>query len=255
MNSYTNPFIDVVRQINGDDHQRQLHEDSPELGTIFQMKQAKMYITLSDVLIKLKNILASGEKIINLMPITNENASNTGNNGLGGMVAVHTQQGRDYIRQQNSLRDNRLLVFTNQRMIFLVLVEFIDNPQQYFSYPYDQIKKIKFKKHRASKPKKDQAPWQRQHYAWYTLDFQTEDDHVFTEMLDGYNAQLFKQNLITISGMQTIEISQHVHRRRIFDWLFSNINFSMNLYKISWIPIGIMVLIWLILMFAQHYFG
>lgn len=255
MISYTNPFIDVVRQMNGDDVQQRLDENSPELSATFQMKQAKMYITLSDVLVKLKKVLAPGEQIINLMPFSNENAANTGNNGLGGMVAVRTQAGRDYIRQQHSLRDNRLLVFTNQRMLFLVLVEFIDNPQQYFSYPYDQIKAIKFKKHRASAPKKDQTPWQRQHYAWYTLDFQTEDDHVFTEMLDGYNAQLFKQNLLTIPGMQTIEISQHVHRRRVFDWLFSNINFAINFYQISWIPIGIVVLILIILMFVQHYFG
>lgn len=242
MISELNPYVAIINQMNGFPDQTDLSDADPQLRINYQARQANLYLTMQAILAKLKQQLRPEEMIVNLMPITNENSSQTATNGYLGMYAAKSDQAAAYIKAQRSLRGNRLLVFTDQRLIFLVLVEFLDDPTKFFSYDYDKIKSIKLKEHKASEPGELARPWKRKHYKWYTLDFQTDDLQVFTETLDVTNTKLFKRNLLTIPGMQHIEVSRYVRRKNVFQFIFSNINFLMWFIQIFWILVVVGIL-------------
>jgi hypothetical protein len=238
MISEINPYVAVIDQMNGFPDKTDLSQVNAELRAAYQVREASLYLMMQQVLTKLKAQLRPEEMIVNLMPITNENGSQAATNGYMGMYAAKSTAGEKYIKTQKNLRGNRLLVFTDQRMIFLILVEFIDDPSQFFSYDYDKIKAIKLNEHRASEPAELARPWKRKHYKWFTLDFQTDDLQVFTETLDVKNAKLFKRNLLTIPKMKTIEISQYVRRKNVFQFIFSNTNFLIKFVQIFWILVA-----------------
>ncbi|WP_125769033.1 PH domain-containing protein [Lapidilactobacillus wuchangensis] len=252
MISEINPYVAVIDQMNGFPDQTDLTQVDESLRIAYQTREASLYLTMQQVLTKLKDQLRPEEMIINLMPITNENGSQVATNGYMGMYAAKSTAGENYIKTQKNLRGNRLLVFTDQRIIFLILVEFIDDPSQFFSYDYDKIKAIKLKEHRASEPAELAKPWKRKHYKWFTLDFQTEDLQVFTETLDVKNAKLFKRNLLTIPGMKAIEISRYVRRKNVFQFIFSNTNFMIKFIQIFWILVVLGGLITVLHMYLTY---
>lgn len=206
----TNPFVKVVNQMNGIPTTVTGLEDMPELKARYKAREASLYISMQQVLSQVAELLAPDEDILSMMPMTNEENAGYATDGIMGMYAPQTQKAKDYIKSQSSLRGNRLMLFTNQRMIFFVVIEFIDDPTAYYSYAYDQIKAIAFKKHRMSIP--GQKFYQRQWYIWYTLDFETPDRHIFNEVLTAANGELFRRNLLTIPGMSQIEIKDHMDR-------------------------------------------
>ncbi|MFC6315847.1 hypothetical protein ACFQHW_09770 [Lapidilactobacillus achengensis] len=230
MATLTNPFVAVVDQINGfpqRPHSLYFKQLSPGIQERYRVKKVKMYITLQKALEQVGKILEPDEKIVNMMPITNENGSTAATSGVMGMYAAKTATATDYIKEQDSLRDNRLLIFTDRRMIFFVVIEFIDDPTVYYSYYYDRIPALKLKQHKQSIPTDNHRPWRRNVLHWYTLDFQTTDKRVFTEILNADNADLFKRNLLMIPKMTEIEVTDRVKRRSKFDFAMSNVNFSI----------------------------
>ena len=256
MTTLLNPFVDVVNQINGFPERpkgRYFNGLTPELHERYRVKKVKLYITLQKALQEVDKILEPDEKIVNMMPVTNENGSNAATSGVMGMYAAKTATAADYIKEQDSLRDNRLMIFTDRRMIFFVMIEFIDDPTVYYSYYYDRIPVLKLKKHRESIPADNNRPWRHNVLHWYTLDFQTTDKRACTEILNVENAELFKRNLLMIPNMAKIEISDSVFRGTKFDYIFSNINFGIRANNVIFIGMGIILGIALIVYLLIHF--
>ncbi|MFD1465329.1 hypothetical protein ACFQ4L_04385 [Lapidilactobacillus mulanensis] len=227
----TNPFVEVVNQMNGIPKKYE-PKSTPELRQKYQERQVALYITMQDVLTKVTQLLGDGEKIVNFLPMTNEDNTAAATDGIMGMYAPQTDESKEYIKAQDSLRGNRLMVFTNQRIIFFIVVEFIDDQSQYFSYEYDQMPAIKFKKHQMKAPKKGDIVINQDQQTWYTLDFETKDGHVFQEFLTADNGKVFKQNLLTIPAMSQIRITNHATRNNRFDLIFGNILTGFTAYNV-----------------------
>lgn len=228
----TNPFVKVVNEMNGIPTTVTGLEDTPELNARYKAREASLYISMQQVLSQVATLLAPDEEILSMMPMTNEENSAYATDGVMGMYAPKSQKAKDYIKSQSSLRGNRLMLFTNQRMIFFVVIEFIDDPTAYYSYAYDQIKHIKFKQHRMSIP--GAKPWQREYLSWYGVDFETADRHIFNEVLTSANGKQFQRNLVAIPGMRQIDIGEKQDR------YFSRDNYLGGSY------LYIQIFVWLI---------
>lgn len=234
---FTNPFIDVVNSFNGLPNKPINSHLSTEMQKRKQQRSVAMYLTMRHILDEVQQLLQPDEKIINLLPMTNEENSQMATGGIMGMYAPQTEETKQYIHDQTSLRGNRLMVFTNQRIIFFIVIEFLDNPKQYFSYNYDQLQAVKLAERKISVPGNDHF-WKRDYYTYYSLDFETDDKHVFTEFLTKENGQLFKKNLLTIPAMAHVQITDHVVRPNKFDYVFSNTDLASKILFLG-IPIFI----------------
>ncbi|WP_225048337.1 hypothetical protein [Lacticaseibacillus kribbianus] len=325
----SNPFVEVVNGMNGIKTRPVGLTDY--LQQRYNARKASLYITMQQVLAKVTKMLEPGEQIINMMPMTNEENSAMATDGVMGMYAPKTDDTKQYLKAQDSLRGNRLMVFTTTRILFFTVIEFLDSDTAYFSYPYDHIKKLQLAERsmnyltqkpvntqlkmpgaagkksgvgpakaagqaaaadaEAAKREPEQGPesekiepgagagaatqsadasaaptpdaqssaaaptqataakprrrglvdsiaqatgaadgglvnaqktWQRENRMWYVLDFQTSDGNVFTESLTKLNGEQFKRNLLTIPGMQDIEVTEHVTRNNRFEHIASN---------------------------------
>ena len=240
---FTNPFIEVVNSFNGLPNKPTNSHLSTEMQKRKQQRTVAMYLTMRHILDEVQKLLQPDEKIINLLPMTNEEYSQMATGGIMGMYAPQSEETKQYIHDQTSLRGNRLMVFTNQRIIFFIVIEFLDNPKQFFSYNYDQLQAVKLAERKISVPGNEHF-WQRDYFTYYSLDFETDDKHVFTEFLTNENGQLFKRNLLTIPAMAHVQISDHVVRPNKFDYVFSNVSLQS---KILYVGLPLLLAITLIL--------
>lgn len=239
---FSNPFIEVVSNMNGLTTKTFVKPATPYLQQKYRERKAALYITMQQVLDQVTTLLAADEKIINFMPMTDEQNSQVATAGIMGMYHPKTEAAKSYMNEQDSLRGNRIMVFTNKRMIFFIVIEFLDDPKQYFYYQYSALHAIKLKKHSQVEPI-DHQGLKRVTTAWYTLDFETDDRHIFTEILTPENGQLFKKNALTIPAMQGILISDKVSRVNLFDFIFSNVGGEFGCLNIFFIGFAIVSVI------------
>lgn len=218
---FSNPFIEVVSNMNGLTTKTFVKPATPYLQQKYRERQASLYITMRQILDQVTALLDDDEKIINFMPMTDEQNSQVATGGVMGMYHPKSTAAKNYMHEQDSLRGNRLMVFTNKRMIFFIVIEFLDNTEQYFSYKYSALHAVKLKKHSQVIPT-DHKGLKRVTDTWYTLDFQTDDRHIFTEILTPENGNLFKKNVLTIPAMQNIVLTDKVTRIKKLDLFFSN---------------------------------
>lgn len=242
---FSNPFIEVVSNMNGLTAKSFVKPATPYLQQKYRERQAALYITMQQILDQVTKLLDDDEKIINFMPMTDEQNSQVATNGIMGMYHPKTAAAKQYLHEQDSLRGNRLMVFTNKRMIFFIVIEFLDDPTQYFSHPYSSLHAIKLKRHTQTLPV-DHQGIKRVTDAWYTLDFETDDRHIFTEILTPENGQLFKKNALTIPAMQGIMISDKVSRVNLFDLIFSNVTGQYKFFNIFINIMAVLVLLYLL---------
>ncbi|MFD1411894.1 PH domain-containing protein [Lapidilactobacillus gannanensis] len=232
----TNPFINMINSYNGLPEKPAPAYLSDELKQLFRKREVALYISMRQVLDQVTQLLADDEKIINMLPMTDEANSGYATDGIMGMYAPDSEATKQYRDAQSSLRGNRLMIFTNRRIIFFIVIEFMDDPKQYFSYSYESIKSIKLKSKYFRSA--DLEHIGKTHtYGSYTLDFETTDRHIFTEFLTKENGELFKQNLLTIPGMQHIEVGNKASRVNRLDYIFSNFSFSFKVFL--WVGFGI----------------
>ena len=99
---------------------------------------------IGNVINKVFNILKREEKVILLVPITNEKNNSRFSDGSFGWYVASKKEAIDYSRVFKDTIGNRLLVFTNRRMIFMNLIRFIDT-YEYNNYKYSDINNIKIK--------------------------------------------------------------------------------------------------------------
>lgn len=244
MSIFTNPFIEVVNSFNGLTNQPTTSTLSTEMQQRRQKRTVSMYLTMRTVMAQVQELLAPDEKIINLLPMTDESNSAAATGGVMGMYVPKTDTTKAYMKDQASLRGNRLMVFTNERIIFFIVIEFLDDPKQYFSYNYDQLPSVKLVDKRVSFPSNENF-WKRAYMHYYSVDFETSDKHVFTEFLTKQNGELFKQNLLTIPGLANTQVTNGVTRANKFDYLFSNVSLATKV-----LYIGLPILLGLLFVFS-----
>lgn len=100
---------------------------------------------IGNVINKIFKILNREEKIVLLVPITNENNNSCFSDGTYGWYVASNKEAIDYSRTFKDTIGNRLLVLTNRRVIFMNLIRFIDT-YDYNNYKYSDIEDIKIKK-------------------------------------------------------------------------------------------------------------
>lgn len=222
-------FKDSFRELNS-----QLFEedDLTVSGKKRLFQQTKMYIFIQEFLTKLTPILAEGEVIQAYLPLTNQENTAVATGGLLGMAYARTAAAREYVDHFHDVRGNRLLVFTNRRMLFLVMVEFLEE-ELFYSYPYSSIQSIQFTKHKIGyfdwhqKLLKDK----RQYRYYYTLDFQSEN-HIFTEMLTVEDGEIVQRQLQNIPQLQDIMVTAKARRKSKLDAIFSNLTWQLKVLMI-----------------------
>lgn len=222
MNS-KNPFKQAVNllqrpgTITLDDNHELTTEQKKQL-----FKQTQMYIQLEEIIADLSKDLVLGEEIAGYIPFTNEGNSAAATSGIMGMTYVTSSGAKNYRDNFHDLRGNRMLIFTNQRMIFTVLIEFLEE-RRYYSYPYEKIQAIRFEKHPIG-----YFDWQkgfflptRQTTYWYSLDFQSKTN-IFTEVLQPAEVKKFQELVEALPALKAITIDEQMHRDNRFDFLFSH---------------------------------
>lgn len=195
------------------------------------LTQTKMYIQLQEIIKKITPELAPAEEIIGYMPFTNEANSGMGTSGIMGMTYVTTPEAKNYRDNFLDLRGNRLMIFTQERMIFMVIIDFLET-QSFFSHPYESIDGIRFEKHQVGYFDWDNRKFlpKRKKLNWYTLDFQA-GKNVFTEILQEKEAQQFASYLTDIPKLKAVTADNRTHRKNLFDYLFSNTHLAYNLFN------------------------
>lgn len=186
------------------------------------VKQTQMYIQLEEIVADLSQDLNPGEEIAGYLPFTNEENSAAATVGIMGMTYVTSFKAQKYRNTFHDLRGNRMLIFTNQRMIFTIIIEFLEE-RRYYSYPYNHIKGIRFEKHPIGYfdwQKGKLLPKRKKTY-WYTLDFQSQSN-IFTEVLQPKEVRKFQDLVEAVPALKAITIDENMHRDTRFDYLFSN---------------------------------
>lgn len=216
-----NPFKIVINQLNNE-----IRADSKKELNAQQKKklfnQTKMYIFLQDFIEKIKPYLEEDETIQAYLPMTND-GQNISAVGLGllGMYHPESEEAKAYVKDFNDLRGNRLLIFTDQRMIFTTIIEFLDQ-KTFFSYPYTTIKAITLKENKTSYFDWDDSfPPKRVALFSYIFDFESEN-HIFSEMLGQRDADILKRQLSDIPELKEIVVTTKIYRKRTFDRIVNN---------------------------------
>lgn len=190
----------------------------------------KSYVFAQELLKDFEKHLEEGEHILGLIPLTNQTNSSVMNTGVMGMAYARNPKARQYVETFNSVRGNRLLFFTEERIIFMTVVDYLEE-DLYYSYPYQSIERIKIKKRRLGYFDWSQHYKPRRNYQeTYTLDFQS-NNHVFTELMTQKDIDTFLQKKRLIPKMRNIPITDKTHRNNLFDLLFSNVSLQVKLFS------------------------
>lgn len=216
--------------------------------------RTKMYVILQDIIEELKNNFATDEEIVGYIPFTNEDNSAAATAGLLGMMHVNTPQGKDYLNSFHELRGHRLFLFTNKKMYFMVVLEFIEE-QRFYTYDYNSIHKIKLKK-KSIKYREWQSLTRsvKGESIYYTFDFQA-GERIFTEMLTKEEGEKFLGIRENIPALKEIPLSDSVSRNSLFDYLFSNVNFATRAAIIgSWLLFGSLFLYFVYAIIQIYFF-
>lgn len=239
-----NPFKAVINQLNNEIDKNSKNElNQQQKKNLFN--QTKMYIFLQDFIEKVKPYIEEGEEIHAYLPMTNDgqNASAVGL-GLLGMYHPESEEAKTYVKNFNDLRGNRILIFTNQRMIFTTIIEFLDQ-KKFFSYPYTTIKAITLKENKMNYFDWDDSfPPKRVALYTYTFDFESEN-HIFSELLGQRDADILKRQLSEIPALQDILVTRNIYRKHKFDRVVNN---PVLAYKIMYsLPLAVAVIFLILL--------
>lgn len=198
------------------------------------LEQTKFYILLQDIKAQIDGELAAGETIQGYLGLTLAGNSAMMNSGVMGMAYAKTEAARQYVDTFHDVRGNRLLLFTNTRMIFLTVIEFLEE-NHYYSYPYETIHSIFLKERKDQYIDPDRGV---QDFKWYFLDFQS-GERVYTELLTEQDYQVLMEMWQQIPAMKKIPRGKRVWRKNRLDRLMSNLNLVLQISSgINWLAIG-----------------
>lgn len=185
---------------------------------------SKQYVFLQDLLEELRTLLAKDETILGYLPLTPDGNLAFANQGLGAYAYATTEKAKAYRDIFHDTRGNRLLVFTETRMLFLVIIDYLES-NTYFSYPYETIKAFTIK---PRKLMKHESPEDKEQFHWGYFDFQA-GTHIFSEVLTKKDYELFTSYHESIPALKKIPIQNKVYRAAKYQYFLSNWHFSFRL--------------------------
>lgn len=108
--------------------------------THITFEKSAQYIFLEELKKDLEEELGE-EEILGTFPLTNEKNSAVLSTGYLGMNYVRKPKAKEYAALFKSLRGNRLLMFTTKQVIFLTVIEYLEEGL-YYTYPYEKIENV-----------------------------------------------------------------------------------------------------------------
>ncbi|MBP2098085.1 PH domain-containing protein [Enterococcus rivorum] len=223
-----------------------LNSDLSSEGKEKTFQSSKKHIILRKVIEGIEASLDEDEFICDYLPFSNGENTGVFTTGWAGMEAATKSLSKEYVKEFNDNRGNRMFLFTNKRIIFVFPLHYLET-SEFISYPYDKIKAITLKKNKKGKIRKD--------VEWYYLDFQV-NQHIFTETLTVRDKDKLLQIVNKVPRLKEIPIVKHVVRTNKFDQFFSNINFSVKIvYILNFICYGTLIIILLGTFFGFGPFG
>ena len=221
--------------------------------TLALPEAVKMKEVWQHVLAELEANFLPNEELLHAVPVTNSN-SHLATSGLMGLTYAKKTLAKNYVTDFASLRGNRALLFTNQRLIFVVVLDFLEDGQ-FFTYPYPSITSIYFKRHKISALSSKAADIRVVEMAkagqdyYYYLDFES-DNHYFTEIFSPADAEKLFKIFHEIPGLKNkVNAEPSVYRKLKFDRVWSNplswLEFFKKLSLIA-LVLGVIVIIKLI---------
>lgn len=192
-----------------------------------ELSQEEKVIFLQKLAGQIADLLEEGETIQGYLPMTSGDSIAITNAGIAGYAYARKEDAKKYIELFKETRGNRLLVFTEKRMLFLAILDFLEEGS-WFSYPYETIDSFfiqpKTINYRDEKIKK-------QKIVWYYLDFQA-GKQIFSDLLTEKNAGLFKEFHEQIPALQKVPFGKKIYRRKLLDRVTSNFGFLVSTFKI-----------------------
>ena len=99
------------------------------------LANGKTYIFFQELMTEIQSLLDKDETVQGYLPLSTSGNLAISNQGIAGLSYARTERAKQYVVQFNDTRSNRLFVFSEKRILFLVIIDFLDD-QTYFSYPY-----------------------------------------------------------------------------------------------------------------------
>lgn len=216
-------------------------EENKRLGNVLAQDDAKAlyqrskyYILMKEISEKLRPELPKDEEILAYLPLTNTDNTAFMNTGINSLSYARTKKARDYVNTFHDTRGNRLMIFTKRRILFLVVVEFLEE-KQYFSYPYESIQSIYVEKYQR---RYFDEKMHRQNFSCYFLDFQSEAN-VFFEALSEEDYQEYCRIKASIPAFSQVKSGTKVQRNTRLDRVLHKIGSS----AVWWINLPFVLLL------------
>ncbi|MFS0997526.1 hypothetical protein [Enterococcus gallinarum] len=188
------------------------------------LANGKTYIFFQELMTEIQSLLDKDETVQGYLPLSTSGNLAISNQGIAGLSYARTERAKQYVAQFNDTRSNRLFVFSEKRILFLVIIDFLDD-QTYFSYPYSSIPAFSLKTRKLNRFEK---PEDEQIMFWAYFDFQS-DSHIFSDVLTKKDYQLFQHFHDTIPALKKIPITEKIHRKNPLDYIISNWHFNYRL--------------------------
>ncbi|MFD1465103.1 PH domain-containing protein [Lapidilactobacillus mulanensis] len=125
------------------------------------------------------------EAITCFIPLTNSKNSGFGSAGYTGMYIPKSQESKRYLNEFSDLRGNRLLVITTHRIIYLTVIEFLDDDSQYISYDFSNVKAMNLQPRKIEKSIKITS----ENNSYFVLNIATLNGHVYSDILAPIDVQ------------------------------------------------------------------
>lgn len=188
------------------------------------LANGKTYIFFQELMTEIQSLLDKDETVQGYLPLSTSGNLAISNQGITGLSYARTERAKQYVAQFNDTRSNRLFVFSEKRILFLVIIDFLDD-QTYFSYPYSSIPAFSLKTRKLNRFEK---PEDEEIMFWAYFDFQS-DSHIFSDVLTKKDYQLFQHFHDTIPALKKIPITEKIHRKNPLDYIISNWHFNYRL--------------------------
>jgi hypothetical protein len=195
---------------------------------------------------EVQTLLDEDETVQGYLPLSSTGNLAISNQGIGGLAYARTKRAKEYVKHFQDTRGNRLFVFTEKRIIFLVIIDFLDS-QTYFSYPYTSISAFSLKTRKLTRYEKPEDP---EIMFWAYFDFQS-DQRIFSDVLTKKDYALFKEFHEAIPALKKIPITEKIHRNNSFDYILSNWHFN---YRVM-IVVNVLLIVLAILLVLGIVFG
>lgn len=197
--------------------------DAPDTQAATPATKEKLAI-MQTMLRELQTKLAVDEEIIDYLPLTNAHNTAVETSGWMGLSHATKPLAQQYMQLFDDLRGNRLLLFTNQRMLLVFPVDFFE-AGRFTSYFYQDIPGIMLRQNKASVwtrllKKKNEA-------SWYVLDFQSKAG-IFSETLQPFQKEQFLKTIAKIPAAQAVPIGSRLRRKNKFDQIVNNFEYTLK---------------------------